>query len=235
MSKSITILIFYTIAMLQIKLLTVGTRMLALAEIVLAINVLALSLKLIPLTPLKPIAIVTIALIVARCLHSMLTVIQTIYDAVLVHALLVDSNLNSALRLYSRTSKNDYCLNRQNLILFYPLPFPLSTRGASQKSTNLATGMSTIENTCCTCLNIRIAGSRVTPASAMLHLTLKYVCKPRTYRGFSLSSTLNTKALHQKIYEPPLIHQIIPKLVDSLTQLYDRHPYYVGHLPIVLV
>lgn len=235
MSKSITILIFYIIVMLQIKLLTVGTRILALAEIVLAINVLVLSLKLIPLTLPKPIAIVTIALIVARCLYSILTVIQTIYDAVLVYALLVDSNLNSALRLYSRTSKNDYCLNRQNLILFYPLPFPLSTYRASQKLTNLATGMLTTENICCTCLNIRIGSSRVTPASAILHLILKYVYKLRTYRGFSLSLTLNTKALYQKIYEPPLIYQIIPKLVDSLTQLYDRYPYYVGHLPIVLV
>lgn len=235
MSKSITILIFYIIVMLQIKLLTVGTRILALVEIVLAINVLVLSLKLIPLTLPKPIAIVTIALIVARCLYSILTVIQTIYDAVLVYALLVDSNLNSALRLYSRTSKNDYCLNRQNLILFYPLPFLLSTYRASQKLTNLATGMLTIENICCTCLNIRIGSSRVTPASAILHLILKYVYKLRTYRGFSLSLTLNTKALYQKIYEPPLIYQIIPKLVDSLTQLYDRYPYYVGHLPIVLV
>lgn len=217
MSKSITILIFYTIAILQIKLLTVGTRMLALVEIVLAINVLVLSLKLIPLTLPKPIAIVTIALTVARCLHSMLTIIQTIYDAVLVYALLVDSNLNSALRLYSRTSKNDYCLNRQNLILFYPLPFPLSTYRALQKLTNLATGMLTIENIYCTCLNIRIGGSRVTSASAILYSILKYVYKLRTYRGFSLSLTLNTKVLYQKIYEPPLIYQIIPKLVDSLT------------------
>lgn len=174
MSKSTIRLIFYTIAMLLIQLTIVNIRIPARVGTLLAINALVLSRKPILLTLLKPTRIVTIALTVAQCLPSILIAIQTTCAAVSVPALLVDSNPSSVQRLYSRMSRNDYCLNRQNLTLFYRLPFYLSTRVGLQKSINPGTGMSTIESMPYTFLNTRIADSQATLASAILFSILRY-------------------------------------------------------------
>lgn len=223
--------------MLSIKSLIGNIRKPALVGTPLVINDYELNQKLILLIPLKSTIAITIitALIVAQCLPSTLTAIQIISDAASVYALLVDTNLNSVQHLRSQTSKNDYCLNRQNLILFYRLPFYPSTYVALQKLTNLATGILPTESIYYTCLNIKIADSRAIPDSATLSLILRYEYKLRTRPGFLLSLILNTKVLLQKIYAPLLIYLIIPRLVDSLTRLYDQYRYSVVPLPIILV
>lgn len=137
----------------------------------------------------------TTTLTVAQSLPSILTAIWMISDGVLGPVLSVDSSLNSVQRLYSRMLKNDHCLNRFNLMLFYRLPFYHSTRVALRKSINLETGMSTIESMPYTFLNIRMADSQATLAGATLFLTLKYVCKPRILLGSLSSLILNTKLL----------------------------------------
>lgn len=236
MSKLIIMLIYYTIAMLQIKLLIVSTKRPALVGIELATNVLVLNQKPILLIPLKPTSTTTIALIVARYLPLMLTAIQRISVAVLMYALLADNNLNSVQRLYSRTSKNAYYLNRQTYTQSYRLLFYLSILVALRKSTNLAIVISTTENTSYISLSIRIVGSQATPASDTLSSILKCVCRLRTRRGFLSNLTLNIKELRQKIYGPYLIRQrITQKLVDSLTRLYDLYYRYVVPLPTILV
>lgn len=235
MSKSTIRLIFYIIAILLIQLTIVNIRIPARAGTLLAINALALSRKPILLTLLKPTQIVTIALTVAQCLPSMLIAIQTTCAAVSVPALLVDSNPSSVQRLYSRMSRNDYCLNRQNLTLFYRLPFYLSTRVGLQKSINPRTGMSTIESIPCTFLNTRIADSQATLASATLFSTLRYVCKLRIHLGSLSSLIYSTKLLLWRISEPLLTYLITPRPVGSLTRLLAPYYHSEVYLPIVLV
>lgn len=80
-------------------------------------------------------------------------------------------------------------------MLFYRLPFYYSTCVALRKSINLETGILTIESMPYTFLNIRIADSQATLASATLFSTLKCVYKPRILLGSLSSLIYNTKLL----------------------------------------
>lgn len=197
--------------MLQIRLLLLDIKIVARKKIALVINVLRLNQKLTLLILLKPIPIpiVTIVLIVAQYLPSTLTAIQTIFDAILVYAPLVDSSLNSNQYLYILIQKSDYYLSRQNYRLSCYLLSYYYIRVALQRLTNYETVMLAIASIYFTYSGTRIGDSLVIPDSAIQYLIPRCVFKLRIRPDFLLSLILTIKILYQKTFGQLSRHLII--------------------------